>query len=234
MSCSSAPIERSVSLRVYAGSGVASSVAYEYAASAAAFYAEHQLDLRLSLEAPVALEYALVGSQQDFSQALLAANLPIDEDLTPEQLAQARFVMGRVMLSALLPVLAAPGADGLTLLVTPEIVSPSLKEFFGLDSDLFGLGFPPATVASEAAAVAETGLEPFLAAANLERGIALLSESRLRSLAHGRENVVAHELGHALGLAHRIDAGNLMNPQVELGCRPCLQPSQAEAIAAHW
>ena len=45
------------------------------------------------------------------------------------------------------------------------------------------------------------------------------------------ENVVAHELGHAFGLLHTDEPGNLMNAEVAGSCRAWLSSEQATSIA---
>ncbi len=47
----------------------------------------------------------------------------------------------------------------------------------------------------------------------------------------GAEVVISHEMGHALGLPHVEDAGNLMEESGNLGCRPWLSEAQVDSMS---
>jgi hypothetical protein len=199
------------------------------------FYRDHDLTLRTGSAARDAgLAYAMSGSASAVDEALAAAGVP-GEPATPEEERRARQAVGSVVfadLRAFVQRRMVEDPGGISLVVVDDILAPGLSTtLFGSEGvTLLGFAVSPALL-DGAPADAEAELREMT---GLPRDFppALFVARRLPPLGRaGADNVVAHELGHALGLAHSGERGNVMSPGLlESDCHLTLSPPQLDEL----
>ncbi len=202
--------------------------------SAATYYAEYRLSFRL-LEAPSALELGplIAGSRSEIEQALVDAGLPLEGELDAGQTALTDAIVAEILLAPLREFVqahAVPQRPLVSFVVLESLAAPSLYEEGLLSEAIDGLGFSPEFVSLLRASGDATASFDALDLPAEFTPTVFLDEEALARFEH-TDNVVAHELGHALGLLHTDEPGNLMNPEVAESCRAWLSKEQAASIA---
>jgi hypothetical protein len=176
------------------------------------------------------LSYAMQGGADELEAALDPLALPTDRELSPDERHRANLAIGDVIFKDLREfVLQEAQAGAVNLVVLQHLVSPTLGQYlFGSDSPLiFGFGISPELLARADDGDPEhdvwemTGLSADFAP------VLLIGEADLAAYEGTTDNVVAHELGHCLGLPHSADAGNLMTPGQSSECD---EPLSAEQV----
>jgi hypothetical protein len=113
-----------------------------------------------------------------------------------------------------------------------HLVSPELAEYlFGAEAPtLLGFGISPELLAQADASDPEHGLWEMTGLSADFAPILLLGEADIFELGGTPDNVLAHELGHCLGLPHTGEAGNLMTPGQNADCHEPLSVAQIAII----
>jgi hypothetical protein len=222
---------RAQALTLYRGVDIGDDdVAFE-TRSAHAYYHEYGLDLTTTKEAsPTELEYAIAGTRQELEEAgrIVPAEGNRAEELAARRVSDLMFGPVRSFIRSH----SAPGT--VQVVVLRNVASPGVLELIreNLGGTLAGIGLSPALLAY-------LGSDSSL---SLQRQLAL-GESFTPTLFVGHEVVagnsegrlvLAHELGHALGLPHATSQGNLMasRPTGKL-CEPMLEADQLARIASN-
>jgi len=224
------PINGSLELHLFRDSGVSEGQAIDETQGLQRYYEVYALDFYSALDPlPTHIPHLMEGNQQEFTTALVEAGVPIGGDLTPEQEKRAEEAVARVMFKPLRRFMDNHGAvgKGVNVTITRVIVAQELVDLFGAEwGSVAGLGISPTLLA------AEEQDDP-----NIEMTKLLgLSESFKPSLFVGHQvlleyspdyidYIIAHEMGHALGLQHVYNTGNLMK-QGGYDCRPYLEEWQ--------
>jgi hypothetical protein len=201
--------------------------------SAASYYAEYRSSFRL-LEAPQALELGplIAGSRSEIDRALIDAGLPVEGELDAEQTALMDAIVAKLLLAPLREFIhehAVPRRPLVSLVVLERLTAPSLYEEGLLSAKVDGLGLSPEFVSRLRDSDDATDLFDALELPAEFTPTLFLDVEALGRFEHPA-NVVAHELGHALGLLHTDEPGNLMNPEVAESCRAWLSKAQTTSI----
>jgi hypothetical protein len=224
----------SVDVEVLYSSSLAVDDVVRLTRSAASYYAEYRLSFRLH-EAPQALELGplIAGSRSEVERALVDAGLPIAGELNADQTALMDAVVARILLAPLREFIherALPRRPLVSLVVLQRLAAPSLYEEGLLSTTIDGLGLSPEFVSRLRDSGEATDLSDALELPAEFTPTLFLDVEALGRFEHP-DNVVAHELGHALGLLHDDEPGNLMNPEVAESCRAWLSKEQTTSIA---
>jgi hypothetical protein len=202
--------------------------------SAARYYADYQLSFALNdAPQPLALGPLIAGSRSELERALVAAGLPLDGELDAEQSAQIDAISAELLLAPLRELLherAIPRRPVISLVVLERLAAPSLYEEGLLTATIDGLGLSPELISRlRDSATATSSFEALALPAEFTP--TLLLDATALARFDQPDNVIAHELGHALGLLHTAEPGNLMNTEVADSCRAWLSKEQTASIA---
>jgi hypothetical protein len=211
--CDEAPVvdtvEAVVPVRLLVGDGVSSDDARAVVADAQAFFAPFGLGFELEGIAEVAERSVIGGSAVVVSSRLEAAGVAADSPAGRElAMRTALEPMRSFLLRHAVP--AKPRVDVVVLVGVQAVDSIGR----GLIGEIAGIGLHPGAVPEPLRDSLPATFTPTV----------FVATGRSAAL-------VAHELGHALGLTHGGVAGNLMHPG-SVECLPSLDEAQLAVIAA--
>lgn len=190
----------------------------------ARYYAAY--DLTFFTNAPaieIGFSNALEGSDAEFNQAARGGGT--QEDVN-RRVADVMFKSVREFVRAQ----ASPVKERVDVVVLEQIASPDVaKQFKG--GVIAGLGISPKLFANIAKDDPSKDLFELLALPREFTPVLFVGHADIVKLAKNAEVVVAHELGHSLGLQHTTESGNLMTQgQGSKACVPALVDAQVEEL----
>jgi len=185
------------------------------------------------------IRYAIAGTVAQFDQALIDAGIPPSADtdsLTDEEEAAALEAISAVMFGPTRDFLAThakPMEAKVNVVVIDQILSPTLADLLAIEGTVVGLGLSAALLER----VDETTEDPDAMSLNTMLDVdgdftptLFVGHTDIARLTQDFDLVIAHEMGHALGLPHVEEPGNLMEQGGEDNCRRWLSQEQVDLM----
>jgi hypothetical protein len=175
----------------------------------------------------------MVGTQAELRAALV--NVGIDPDatnLTPAQEAIANQAIGQIMFRPLREMIQSQQAPGrVNIFILPEIVAPALAVSLQLQGELAGLGVSPSLFARISADDPQFNLLTLIGLPADFTPTLFVGSDTVRKYTNHPDNLIAHEMGHILGLVHQTDPGNLMTQGTPTNCRTIVTDQQIDDLS---
>src|SRR5260370_9390526 len=156
--------------------------------------------------------------------ALAGAQLPPDRRPPAAETRRAKRALGEVMFRDLRAFVESHSAAGtINLVVVEHVLDPELDAYLfgGRGVTMVGFGISPALFAQVSASDPEYDLWEMTGLPQDFTPTVFIGDADLGALPGSADNLIAHEMGHALGLPHSNLPGNLMTPGQN---RPCDEP----------
>lgn len=204
------------------------------------YFAPHELWMNTDgIAATDPIRYAMAGTAGQFDAALNDAGIAATADpdaLTAEEEQAVFEAISSVMFAPTREFLAAyaqPMQSKVNVVVIDQILSPSLVEILELEGTVVGLGLSAALLerVNETAEDSDVGsLNTMLDIEGDFTPTLFVSHTDIARLTADFDMVIAHEMGHALGLPHVEDVGNLMEQGGDDSCRRWLSQEQIDLM----
>jgi hypothetical protein len=186
------------------------------------FFEPHGLELRAHRRAsPTSLAYAMSGTAAQLDAAFTQLGLTHDGPLTDDEVRAASLAIGAIIFADLREFVESHAVEhSINMVVLEHILSPALSQYlFGTDgAEIIGFTVSPALFGQVDASDPEADLWHMTGLPDDFTPTMFMGDADIGDLPGSADNLVSHELGHALGLSHTHDPDNVMTPGQN---RPC-------------
>ncbi len=186
------------------------------------------------IPASIEMTHAIAGSTDELEQALVAGGIPADRKLTNSEEAQAQHIVNQILFAPLRTLLQSksqPVAHGFNLVVIAEILDPRLASLLDFKGELAGLGLSPTLLHLISSDDPTKNLYTSIGIEGEFTPTLILGHRTITKYLAVPDAVIAHEMGHAMGLQHVDDLNNLMYPKASPStCRPVLVSEQTKGL----
>jgi hypothetical protein len=178
------------------------------------------------------LVYVINGTTDDLTNAGLQAGIEPGTTPTKAQEAKLEKLVNEILFGPLRELVLArsePPRDRVDIVVLGQIASPDVARLF--DGVIGGIGLSPTLFREILADDPEANLFEALALPAEFTPTLFIGNADVARYQANREALVAHEMGHALGLPHRPGGGNVMSQgQSQRDCAPVLDDAQVAKL----
>jgi hypothetical protein len=194
------------------------------------FYASYDLTFVTRAAAEVvSFPYAVAGTQEQIDGAASQAGIAPGQTPTAEQKQRLDDLLSDILfgdLRAFVKEQSNPVKDRIGVVLLEHIASPAVQAQLGIGI-LAGLGLSPTLFRNIAESDPSKNLFQVLALPDDFTPVLFVGHVDVEKLAANRDAIVAHEMGHALGLQHTTEPGDIMTQgQADKACLPGLTLDQ--------
>jgi hypothetical protein len=181
--------------------------------------------------------YAMQGSAATIDEAVAASKLAADGGTAADESSQSNRAIGSVVFADLRRFVTEHTVDAdrgfVNLVVLQHIVSPALALFLygSTTAPVVGYGLSPTFLTEIAGDDPSEALREMLGLEEHFTPVLFLGYSELSASDLNADNVLGHEMGHALGLQHSNQSGDVMSPGTLRGCTESFNAEQLDAMS---
>ncbi len=227
-------VNANVAAKLFKGGGLWDERVVEQTHGLQRYWSVHELWFYTdSVSTPVPYQHAMVGTRAELETAL--RNVGIDPNatyLTPAEEAIANKAIGEVMFRPLREMILGSQAPGrVNIFVIPSIAAPTLTGSLGVNGEIAGLGVSPTLFARIGESDPQYDLLTLIGLPPDFTPTLFVGSDTVRKYTSHPDNLVAHEVGHILGLVHQNSTGNLMTQGTPTHCRTIVTEQQIDDLS---
>ncbi len=230
------PIDKDLELSLFRGEGMTDQDTVGEVQGLQRYYEPHQLRMfTRDVAKSDPIRYAMQATMAELNQALIDAGIsPSAPSLTEEEEALAVQAIGRALFAPTREFLsryAEPAEPKVNVAVIHQILSPDVVELMEMEGTVVGLGLSPTVI--ERASLEDPDAQSLYTFLEVDQEFTptlFVGHTDIQRLAGDFDVIIAHEMGHCLGLVHVELDGNLMEPTTDEICRPWLSQEQIDVM----
>ncbi len=227
-------INANVAAKLFKGGGLRDERVVEQTHGLQRYWSVHELWFHTdAIATSVPYPHAMEGTRAELETAL--RNVGIDPNatyLTPQQEAIANKAIGEIVFRPLREmILGSPAPGRVNIFVISSIAAPSLVGSLGVNGEIAGLGVSPTLFARIGETDPQYDLLTLIGLPPDFTPTLFVGSDTVRKYTNYPDNLVAHEVGHVLGLVHQSSTGNLMTQGTPTHCRTIVTDQQIDDLA---
>jgi hypothetical protein len=184
----------------------------------------------------VPLTQVMNGNMEELENALVKAGINPNATLSAEDQAKATKIIGEVLFAPLRSFVqqhSTPAEQGkANLVILEQVVDKTFSDLLLKGGEIAGMGISKTLIDAVSPSDSNATLYNMLGISSDFTPTLFVGHKTIMKYTQIPDTIVAHEMGHALGLQHLTTKGNLMYPQANAAdtCPPVLTTAQADGM----